>query len=72
MREVITESFTDINVGDAVNRYVDETMLMKLKVTRIDEQYIYCGDWKFSRRNGAEIDEDLGWSESKTGSYLKK
>ena len=26
--------------------------------------------WEFSRRNGAEIDEELGWGETVTGSFI--
>jgi hypothetical protein len=34
-------------------------------------QNIYCGDWKFNKINGAEIDEDLHWDENNTGSFIK-
>ena len=62
--------YDHIKVGDVVSRWVANMPLMKLKVTAVDETLIHCGDWKFSRKNGAEIDEDLDWNEQHTGSYL--
>lgn len=63
--------FKDIKVGDTVTRMLAGTLPMKLEVTVVDE-FIHCGPWKFSRKNGAEIDEDLEWDdENGTGSYLK-
>ena len=60
-----------INVGDTVyRRFGTGTPVHELKVTAVDEHRIYCGAWTFSRRNGAEIDEDLGWDEHETGSYI--
>ena len=43
---------------------------MSLKVTALTQDRIICGCWEFSRRNGAEIDEDIGWNEQQTGSFI--
>ena len=72
--------FEDIKPGDIVSRMFGGKP-MKLKVTAVDEQYIYCGPdqigWKFRRDNGAEVDEELDWGSitgnvCHTGSYLIK
>jgi hypothetical protein len=58
--------------GDVVTRWLAGVVPMRLTVTAIDDRFIHCGDWKFDRRNGAEVDEELGWSaEGSTGSYIK-
>lgn len=63
--------FLGIKAGDKVLRQLGPgPPFMRLLVTAVDENFIYCGDWKFSRRNGAEIDEFLGWDERKSGSQL--
>lgn len=62
--------FEDVKVGDTVTRMIAGSIPMVLKVTAVDE-YIHCGPWKFSRKTGAEIDEEIGWDESTTGSVLK-
>ena len=64
--------FTTIEVGDIVLRLLGGSVPMRLQVTEVTEDRIICGWWTFSRRNGAEIDEDLGWDEKMTGSYIKK
>jgi hypothetical protein len=43
---------------------------MQLKVTGIVGRRIICGPWEFSSRNGAELDDMLGWDEQQTGSML--
>lgn len=60
-----------VKVGDSVTRIVGGFPLMTLKVTLIDE-FIHCGPWKFSKKTGAEIDEELGWDEKYTGSYIEE
>jgi hypothetical protein len=67
--------WSHVNVGDTVSRSLSGQAHMKLRVTDVDAQHIYCGPWKFLRSNGAEIDEELGWGqvvngEMWTGSYL--
>ena len=44
--------------------------IMTLKVTKVDDTLIHCGDWTFDRDTGAEIDEYLGWTKYQTGTYL--
>lgn len=63
--------FNKIKIGDTVTRILAGGVPMQIKVSAIDDTLIHCGPWKFSRKNGAEIDEELGWSEKQTGSYLK-
>lgn len=63
----------NLSVGDMVHRHLgDGSFFMELEITAITDDRIICGDWKFSRRNGAEIDEELGWDEHHTGTYLKE
>ena len=64
------KTFSDIKVGDIVTRMLAGSVPMELEVTAVDD-FIHCGPWKFSKKNGAEIDDDLGWDESTTGSFLK-
>ena len=62
---------TDIQVGDTVTRTLGSGgPTMSLKVTALTQDRIICGCWEFSRRNGAEIDEDIGWNEQQTGSFI--
>ncbi len=44
---------------------------MELKVTKIDLLYIYCGPWKFDIHTLLEIDEELGWDNKVSGSFLE-
>ena len=59
-------------VGDIVTRMLAGDIPMKLKITEIDDKFIHCGWWKFDKDNGAEIDEELGWTNKKTGSFLQE
>jgi len=64
-------SLADLQPGDGVTRTLGAGgPTMELKVTGVTSEHILCGPWTFSRRNGAEIDEDLGWGEQQTGSYI--
>jgi hypothetical protein len=64
-------NFRDIKIGDTVKRMLAGSIPMKLRVIEITEDRIITGGgWEFSRNNGAEIDEDLGWDERHTGSVL--
>lgn len=66
-----------IKVGDKVRRLLGGVVPMELTVTEVDEKFIHCGDWKFSREGGYEVDEELGWGvpdadgKIRTGSYLE-
>ncbi len=64
-----TEWLQQIAPGDRVTRIICG-IPMTLLVSSVDE-FIHCGPWKFSRRNGAEIDEDLDFNEKITGSFLQ-
>jgi len=61
---------SELRVGDVVTRNM-AGVIMKFKVTEIIGNYIYCGAWKFSATNGAEIDEELGWDERRSGSFIE-
>lgn len=57
------KSILDVKVGQKVIRYISSARIpMPMLVTAVDETLIYCGDWTFDRRTGAEIDEALGWT----------
>lgn len=65
-------------VGDIVVRNLCG-ILMPLKVTDLTDKLIICGGrkeehigWWFDRNTGAEIDEELGWNSTRTGSVLIK
>lgn len=60
----------DKKVGDVVTRYFAGAP-MELKISKITPEIIECGDWRFDRKTGAEIDEFLGWGPGMTGSYIK-
>lgn len=65
--------FRDVKVGDVVTRLLAGKIPMRFKVSDVDENFIYCGGpegWKFDRDTGAEVDEELNWGNSGTGSYL--
>lgn len=72
--------FRSVEVGDTVTRMLggEGGVEMKLKVTKVDENLIYCGfddpaqAWTFDRATGIEEDPDLGWGVESgvTGSYL--
>lgn len=72
--------FSGVEVGDTVIRMLSGVVRMPLRVTEIDDQFIYCGPrdvgWKFARELGYEVDEELGWGVPdehgviNTGSYL--
>jgi hypothetical protein len=62
----------DAQPGDVVTRLLGEAIEMSLYVTEVTATLIVCGDWTFSKENGAEIDEFLGWNEKQTGSRITK
>lgn len=64
--------FEHIKPGDQVTRLICGTMPMELKVTKVDDKLIHCGDWTFDRVTGGEVDEDLGWTAYSSGSVLKR
>lgn len=63
--------FSQVKVGNHVERMLGGSIPMKLLVIEVTDDLIVCGGgWQFSRRNGAEIDEDIGWNEHRSGSFL--
>lgn len=56
--EFDTDFVSEVAVGDTVTRLLAGVMPMRLKVTAIDE-FIHCGEWKFDRTYGIEVDEYL-------------
>jgi hypothetical protein len=67
-------SLSDIKAGDRVTRMLGGEIPMKLTVTEVTLQVIFCWPWMFDRRTGAEIDEDLDWGPppKRTGSFIKE
>ena len=62
---------SDVTVGDQVFRWLSGIAVpMPLIVTEVTDERIVCGPWKFDRTSGAEIDEDLGWGQKSTGSFI--
>ncbi len=59
-----------IEVGDEVIRLLGGEIPMPLTVDKVTDALIICGPWEFDKKTGAEIDEELGWNTSQTGSYL--
>ena len=61
----------DVVVGDTVFRFIGgSATLMSIRVTAVTDELILCGEWRFDKRTGAEIDELLGWGPALTGSYI--
>ena len=61
----------NVQPGDVVERLLCGTLPVQLEVTEVTPERIACGAWEFSRQNGAEIDEALGWTDEVTGSYIR-
>jgi len=67
------EALQNLKVGDTVTRqmgYTPPYCCTEMIVTRIDEDFIHCGPWTFSRETGREIDEILGWDKDRSGSSI--
>jgi hypothetical protein len=66
--------FQDVKVGDTVNRKMGGVVVMPLKVTAVDEKFVYCGPWQFERDTGYEYDPGMGWGSKfgVTGSFIEK
>jgi hypothetical protein len=52
-------------VGEFIIRLMAENVAMKLRVTEVTEDRIYCGErgvgYAFDRETGIEIDEEIGF-----------
>ena len=56
--------------GDVVRRNMCG-VVMDLQVSDVLNGLITCaGGWTFDAKTGNEIDEDLGWNNQRTGSYI--
>lgn len=64
--------FASVQVEDTLVRMLGGKIPTRVTVESIDETLIHCvGGWIFSRKNGAEVDDDLGRDTLRvTGSYL--
>jgi len=62
----------NIKVGEKVTRCLGGINGVKLHiiVTRVTNDKIYCGPWKFDKLTGAELDKDLGWTATRAGSCI--
>jgi len=62
----------NLKVGDEVTRMLAGVLPMKLKITKIENGLIYCGNWTFDLETGMEEDECLhfGRKYGFTGSFL--
>lgn len=60
----------ELKIGDLVVRNMCGVK-MSLKISNIDNKFIYCGPRKFDKFTGAEVDEELGWDNFLTGSFLE-
>lgn len=77
---IIGGNFEHLKRGDKVTRMLAGVIPMPMVVSAVTQKHVVCEvaddpagagiRWTFSRRNGAEIDEELGWDENNTGSYL--
>lgn len=65
-----TEFFQSRSVGDLVRVQTSPIMSTELLVTEMTPEFIVCGDRKFSKNTGAEVDERRNWTETRTGAYL--
>lgn len=75
------DKLKEIKIGDTITRLLGGSIRLPVKVTEIDEKFIYgCPPeldwdketgWKFLITTGAEVDEDLDWDGiTKTGSFI--
>jgi hypothetical protein len=60
MKKVTPRDFRHLKVGDEVTRMLAGVVEMKLQVTEVDENFIYCGPWTFERVTGFEYDPEIG------------
>jgi len=63
----------DKEVGDVVVRNLCGAK-HELKITKITEDVVHCGPWRFCRTSGMEIDDDCRWGPEfgRTGSVLEQ
>lgn len=59
-----------VRIGMKVRRMLAGKVPMELMVTDLNDTLVTCGWWTFDRTTGVEIDEELGWGLTITGSVL--
>jgi hypothetical protein len=64
------EKLLTIKPGDVVTRLLGGQVPMNVNVTAVTDDKIICGTWVFDRETGMEIDEQLGWTKTHSGSCL--
>ena len=64
-------SLEHVEVGDTVVRVL-AGIRMELKVSKVEEDLVHCGDWQFERNTGIEFDPDLHWGSrwGMSGSFI--
>jgi hypothetical protein len=62
----------NVKIGDVVTRILAGSIPMELRVTEITDKLVICGPWTFDKETGAEIDDDCGWDNEHTGSFLNQ
>jgi hypothetical protein len=53
------QEYESIKVGDIIIRMIAFVLPIELTVTAVDEKVITTGAWRFDRKTGIEIDEDI-------------
>jgi hypothetical protein len=66
----VLEWLTSLQPGDTVKRTCGSVVSTELLVSEVDDEFVHCGPWKFSKRTSAEVNEELGWDEENTGSLI--
>ena len=66
----------ELQIGDKVRRMLASHLYFDLKVSNITEDYIICGSkytWKFCKKTGMEINEELQWGPqyNYSGSFIR-
>lgn len=69
--DISSNSLLTVVAGDSVTRWLAGEFLMTLTVEKVTSKRIMCkGGWEFDRVTGAEIDDELGWGNAGTGSFI--
>ena len=74
-QKIEAQDFSDLKEGDTVTRLLAGVVPMTMTVESVDDTLIYMkGGWKFDRKNGFEVDEELAWGVKSgyTGSFLTR
>jgi hypothetical protein len=76
------KGFTHLKIGDKVTRLLGGEMPMEMVVSNVKGELIYCCPaelgvnagfyYTFDGNTGAEIDDEMGWGNNGTGSFLRR